>query len=199
MDGFKVLALDPVLMRALLEESKKQGLGVAAHLSQLMVARFNAIQAAEAGLTTLEHWYGLPESLFDDRSIQNYPADYNYQDESHRFGQAGRLWKQAAEPGSTKWNDVMERFLKQDFVFSPTLTIYEASRDAMRKGRRAKNAAPTATARQPPAAEGAAIKPNASGSSASDQLPCSFGRTSSRHWESDGSRIQGSALSMPGQ
>jgi imidazolonepropionase-like amidohydrolase len=132
VDGFKVLSLDPILMRALLDEAKTQGLGVAAHLSQMMVARFNAIQAAEAGLTTLEHWYGLPESLFSDRTIQNYPDDYNYQDESHRFGQAGRLWKQAAEPGSEKWNEIMERFLKQDFVFSPTLTIYEASRDLMR-------------------------------------------------------------------
>ncbi|HEX9164781.1 MAG TPA: amidohydrolase [Gemmatimonadales bacterium] len=132
VDGFKVLALDPPLIRALLEASKQQGLGVAAHLSQLMVARFNAVTAAEAGLTTLEHWYGLPESLFDDRTIQDYPADYNYQDESHRFGQAGRLWKQAAEPGSKKWDEVMERFLKADFVFSPTMTIYEASRDLMR-------------------------------------------------------------------
>ena len=132
VDGFKTLSLDPVLMQTLLDEAKRQGLGVAAHLSQMMVARFNAIQAAEAGLTTLEHWYGLPESLFSDRTIQNYPADYNYQDESHRFGQAGRLWRQAAEPGSEKWNEVMERFLKQDFVFSPTLTIYEASRDLMR-------------------------------------------------------------------
>jgi imidazolonepropionase-like amidohydrolase len=132
VDGFKVLALDPPLIRALLDESKRQGLGVAAHLSQMMVARFNAVTAAEAGLTTLEHWYGLPESLFDDRTIQDYPADYNYQDESHRFGQAGRLWKQAAEPGSKKWDEVMDRFLKQDFVFAPTLTIYEASRDLMR-------------------------------------------------------------------
>ena len=131
-DGFKVLALDPELMTTLLTEAKRQGLGVAAHLSQLMVARFNALQAAKAGLTTLEHWYGLPESLFADRTIQDYPVDYNYQDESHRFGQAGRLWRQAAAPGSAKWNEVMKGFLDQDFVFSPTLTIYEASRDAMR-------------------------------------------------------------------
>ena len=64
--------------------------------------------------------------------LQNYPDDYNYQDESHRFGQAGRLWKQAAAPGSAKWDEVMEQFLTHDFVFSPTLTIYEASRDLMR-------------------------------------------------------------------
>jgi imidazolonepropionase-like amidohydrolase len=132
VDGFKVLALDPELMTTLLTEARPRGLGVAAHLSQLMVARFNALQAAKAGLTTLEHWYGLPESLFQDRTLQAYPDDYNYQDESHRFGQAGRLWKQAADPGSAKWNEVLSQFLAIDFVFDPTLTIYEASRDLMR-------------------------------------------------------------------
>lgn len=132
VDGFKIEALDPELMTTLLTEAKRNGLGVAAHLSQLMVARFNGLQAATAGLTTLEHWYGLPESLFDDRTVQAYPDNYNYQDESHRFGQAGRLWRQAAPPGSAKWNDVMNKFLALDFVFSPTLTIYEGTRDFTR-------------------------------------------------------------------
>ena len=132
VDGFKIEALDPELMTTLLTEAKSHGMGVAAHLSQMMVARFNALQAAKAGLTTLEHWYGLPESLFDQRTVQAYPDDYNYQDESHRFGQAGRLWKQVAAPGSGKWNEVMDQFLAVDFVFSPTLTIYEATRDVMR-------------------------------------------------------------------
>ncbi len=101
VDGFKIEALDPELMTTLLTEAKKNGLGVAAHLSQLMVARFNGLQAATAGLTTLEHWYGLPESLFDDRTVQAYPDNCNYQDESHRFGQAGRdrIRRQAAAGG----------------------------------------------------------------------------------------------------
>jgi imidazolonepropionase-like amidohydrolase len=132
VDGFKVMNLDPEVATAFLEEAKARGLGVAAHLNQLMVARFNALTAAQKGLTTLEHWYGLPEALLADRSIQSYPDDYNYGDESHRFGQAGRLWKQAAAPGSAKWNQVMKEFLDLDFAFTPTLTIYEASRDAMR-------------------------------------------------------------------
>jgi hypothetical protein len=132
VDGFKVLNLDPAVMRALIAEGKKVGLGTTAHLSQLMVARFNALTAARAGLVSMEHWYGLPESLFDERSVQDYPLDYNYQDEQHRFGQAGRLWRQAAAPGSPKWNAVMKEFLDLDFIFSPTLTIYEASRDLMR-------------------------------------------------------------------
>ena len=132
VDGFKIESLDPNLITVLLAEAKRHGLGVAAHMSQQMVARFNALQAAEAGLTTLEHWYALPETLFEDRTVQAYPDDYNYLDEYHRFSQAGRLWKQAAAPGSAKWNEVMDRFRAVDFIFSPTLTIYEATRDVMR-------------------------------------------------------------------
>jgi hypothetical protein len=96
------------------------------------VARMNILQAARLGLDGMEHWYGLPESLFDTRTVQDYPADYNYLDESHRFGQAGRLWKQAAQPGSAKWNAVMDELLDLGFNIDPTLTIYEASRDLMR-------------------------------------------------------------------
>jgi len=99
------------------------------------VARMNALDAARLGLGSLEHWYGLPEALLADRTIQDYPADYNYNDEQHRFGQAGRLWKQAAAPGSEKWNAVMSEMLKLHFVLDPTLTIYEASRDLMRSMR----------------------------------------------------------------
>jgi hypothetical protein len=46
----------------------------------------------------MEHWYGLPEALFDGQTVQQYPADYNYLDEQHRFGQAGTLWG-AGGPG----------------------------------------------------------------------------------------------------
>jgi hypothetical protein len=80
----------------------------------------------------MEHWYGLPEALFTDRTIQNYPPSYNYNDEQYRFGEAGRLWKQAAPPGSEKWNATIDELIKLRFNIDPTLTIYEASRDLMR-------------------------------------------------------------------
>jgi imidazolonepropionase-like amidohydrolase len=123
---------DPEILAALIDEAKKQKIGTTTHLSQMGVARMNMLQAARLGLNGMEHWYGLPESLFADRTIQDYPADYNYADESHRFGQAGRLWKQAAPPGSAKWNAVMDELLALGFTLDPTLTIYEASRDLMR-------------------------------------------------------------------
>lgn len=83
----------------------------------------------------MEHWYGLPEALFSDKTIQDYPLDYNYQDEQHRFAEAGRLWKQAAPPYSDHWNNVMNELLKLDFTINPTFTIYEASRDLMKQYR----------------------------------------------------------------
>jgi hypothetical protein len=83
----------------------------------------------------MEHWYGLPEALFDRQTIQDYPLDYNYQNEQHRFEQAGRLWKQAAAPYSPHWNEVMKTLLDLDFTLDPTFNIYEASRDLHRARR----------------------------------------------------------------
>ncbi|MFL6248119.1 MAG: amidohydrolase family protein [Thermoanaerobaculia bacterium] len=126
---------DPEVLAALLSEARKLKLGTTTHLAQMGVARMNILQAARLGLDGMEHWYGLPEALFDSRTVQDYPANYNYLDESHRFGQAGRLWKQAAAPGSAKWNAVMDELLKLGFNIDPTFTIYEASRDLMRSMR----------------------------------------------------------------
>jgi len=131
-DGIKFFGASPEVMTAALEENKKLGLGSACHHAQLNVGWWNGMNSAEAGLTTMEHWYGLPEALFEDRVVQDYPLDYNYQNEQHRFGEAGRLWKQAAKPYSEKWNQVMDRLLELDFTLDPTLNIYEASRDLMR-------------------------------------------------------------------
>jgi hypothetical protein len=80
----------------------------------------------------MEHWYGLPEALFDGQTVQQYPADYNYLNEQHRFGQAGRLWSQAAPKGSEKYEAVISELLELDFTLDPTFTIYQATRDVMR-------------------------------------------------------------------
>lgn len=101
-------------------------------MSQNTVARANALDTAPIGLGSLEHWYGLPEALFDDRTIQDYPDNYHYSNEYDRFSWAARLWKQAAPPKSEKWNEVMDELLNLDFTLDPTLTIYEATRDLMR-------------------------------------------------------------------
>jgi hypothetical protein len=87
------------------------------------------MHSAEAGLTSMEHWYGLPEALLEKSTIQDYPLGYNYSNEQHRFEEAGKLWKQAAKQGSEKWNAVMGKLLELDFTLDPTFNIYEANRD----------------------------------------------------------------------
>lgn len=131
-DGIKFFGANPEVMQAALEENKKLGLRSACHHAQMDVARWNVLSSARAGLTSMEHWYGLPEALFDDRTVQAYPGDYNYANEQDRFSQAGNLWKQAAKPGSKRWNEVMDELLKLDFTLDPTFNIYEANRDLAR-------------------------------------------------------------------
>jgi hypothetical protein len=130
-DGIKFFGARPDIMAAALDEANKLGLRSACHHAQTDVAWLNVLQTAKMGLTSMEHWYGLPEALFEDRTIQNYPADYNYMNEQHRFEEAGRLWKQAAKPFSAHWNRVMDSLLALGFTLDPTFNIYEANRELM--------------------------------------------------------------------
>lgn len=134
-DGIKFFGAAPEIMDAALRENKRIGLRSACHHAQLGVARWNVVNSANAGLTTMEHWYGLPEAMLPNSSIQNYPLNYNYSNEQNRFEEAGRLWKQAAAPYTPKWNAVMDTLLKLDFTLDPTFDTYEAARD-LHKARR---------------------------------------------------------------
>lgn len=130
-DGIKFFGAKPEIMDAALRRNKELGLRSACHHAQLDVARWNVVNSAKAGLTSMEHWYGLPEALFEGQTIQNYPVDYIYSNEQNRFEEAGNLWKQAAKPYSEKWNKVMNELLALDFTLDPTFNIYEASRELM--------------------------------------------------------------------
>lgn len=128
-DGIKFFGAKPEVMDAALRENKRLGLRSACHHAQLDVARWNVLQSARAGLTSMEHWYGLPEALFTKQTVQQYPLDYNYNNEQNRFEEAGKLWEQAAPPYSDHWNKVMNELLSLDFTLDPTFNIYEANRD----------------------------------------------------------------------
>jgi len=131
-DGVKLRGGTREAMNAVFKETKRLGIGTANHHDQSGVYHTNALTSARLGLGSLDHWYGLPEALFEGQTIQDYPADYNYSDEQWRFGQAGRLWKQAAAPGSVKWNSVRDELVDLGLTLVPTFTIYEANRDVMR-------------------------------------------------------------------
>jgi len=131
-DGIKDAGFSPEVIKAALDESKKVGLRSMIHHRQTMVGRWNALQSARAGVNSLEHWYGLPESMFTDRKVQDFPEYFNYQNEQNRFAEAGKLWKQTAEPFSEKWNEVMDEMIGLDLAMSPTFAVYEKYRDYMR-------------------------------------------------------------------
>jgi len=133
--GMKCFGYRPDVLEAAFDELRKQGMRSACHHAQLEVARVNVLTTARWGLTSMEHWYGLPEALFDDRTVQDYPAAYNYNNEQDRFGQAGRLWRQAARKGSDRYEAVIKELLALDFTIDPTFGIYLASRDLMRARR----------------------------------------------------------------
>lgn len=134
-DGIKFFGAAPEIMDAAIRENKRIGLRSTSHHAQLGVARWNVFHSARAGMTSMEHWYGLPEAMLESNTVQDYPLNYNYSNEQHRFEEAGKLWKQAAAPYSPKWNALMDSLLKFNFTLDPTFNIYEASRD-LHKARR---------------------------------------------------------------
>lgn len=127
----KLGSYDPAIMAALLAEADSLSLPTVAHLGQMGVVRMTAARAAELGLDEMTHYYGLMESLLDEHTIQDWPVDYNYSNEYDRFGQVARLWNQVHEPGSEEWNELIQHFLDEDFIISPTMTIYLAGRNVM--------------------------------------------------------------------
>lgn len=130
--GVKFFGYRADIFAAALEECKRLGLGSACHHSQPHVAQSNALVSSRLGLSSIEHWYGLPEALFVDRRVQDFPLDYNYEDEQTRFHQSGRLWLQAAEPGSGRWDDVIAELVSLDATIDPTFEVYIGTRDAER-------------------------------------------------------------------
>ncbi|MEJ0085068.1 MAG: amidohydrolase family protein [Pseudomonadota bacterium] len=130
-DGIKDAGFSPTVIGAALDEARKVGLRVMTHHRQTMVARWNALDSARAGGASMEHWYGLPEAMFTDRTVQNFPADFDYQNEQMRFGEGGKLYAQSAAPFSEKWNEVMNEMISLDYTLNPTMVVYEKKRDYM--------------------------------------------------------------------
>ena len=133
--GVKFIGAPEDVLNAALDEAGEQELNSTMHHAQIAVMHSNVLTTSAAGLRSMEHWYGLPEAMFEVQRIQRYPTDYIYQDEQDRFSEAGRLWAQAAIPGSEKWNDVIDTLLERDFGMSPTFNAYVATRDLMRQAR----------------------------------------------------------------
>ncbi len=103
------------------------------HLPPATTAVVDALTAAKLGVTMIEHHYGYAESALD-RTVQDFPRDYNYDDESHRFRHAGMVWTEAdREPARTRLlTDVAKELAETGVTMLPTRVVYEANRDILR-------------------------------------------------------------------
>ena len=136
-DGIKILSkpgLWPDVFKAIAEEARKNGMGVAVHIAQDGVYPMNAVRVATDGATTIEHHYGYSESSFTNQTIQDLPPDYNYSNEAERFLETGRVWLQAdiGRLHGDVINSLLEAAHDHGFVMDPTFSIYEANRDVTR-------------------------------------------------------------------
>ncbi len=123
-DGVKIFGLDRDLMKACVEEARALGLRVAHHAA---VEETDAWDDAAFGVSTIEHWYGIPDAALN--GSQNFPPTYNYTNESDRFRYAGRLFREA-DP--EKLSRVLDALIAKGTAWIPTFVIYEANRDLLR-------------------------------------------------------------------
>lgn len=132
VDGIKLFGGDPDVVAAILDEGRKYKMGSLAHLGQESEPRLTGIDATRLGLRTLTHSYGLFESMLKDTTVQDYPADQNYNDEQMRFGQVARNWDKIVARGSEPWKALIAEWVKGGIVLNPTMGIYSAGRDLER-------------------------------------------------------------------
>jgi imidazolonepropionase-like amidohydrolase len=121
-DGVKFLGMYRDIMEAAADEAHKVGLPIAHHAG---VEETNAWDDIRFGTRSIEHWYGIPDAAIPE-GVQNFPASYNYNNETDRFRYAGHLWREA-DP--KRLQDVLAAMVKAHVNWVPTLDIYEASRD----------------------------------------------------------------------
>jgi hypothetical protein len=106
----------------------------AVHVQPNSLAEVNAVIAAEEGVTMIVHHYGYAESALD-RTVPDYPRDYDYFDENERFRQAGKVWEEVGRNPETRkrlLTEIVDRLVKSGVVMQPNRSTYEANRDIIR-------------------------------------------------------------------
>jgi len=123
-DGLKLFSMDRDALEAVMAEARQLGLRCTTHMG---VEETDALDACRLGMTSIEHWYGIPDAAL--RGTQRFPPDFSYSDEVDRFRWAGRLWREA-DP--ERLDRVLRAMVDAGVAWDPTLAIYEASRDLTR-------------------------------------------------------------------
>ncbi len=132
--GLRVISMDPLgwsleLVTAIAKAAKENGMITSFHLQPSNVAVTNAVKAACAGVTMIEHHYGYAESALDNKT-QDFPRTYSYGNENDRFREAGRVWTYTNK--DRLLNEVVDTLVKCGVTMLPTRVVYEANRDFLR-------------------------------------------------------------------
>ena len=135
VDGVKITGkpgLWPDVFKAISDEARKNGMGLAVHIGQDGVYPMNAVQIAGG---RINHRTSLRISgiFVHNQNIQDLPPDYNYSCEPDRFLETGRSWLQADEKRYTEViNSLLDSMNRTGFIMVPTFEMYEANRDVIR-------------------------------------------------------------------
>lgn len=128
------LGWNPELFGAVCEAVWDAGGTTTVHLPPSTNNMVNAVDAARLGVTFIEHHYAYAESALP-RSTQDYPRNYSYNDENHRFREAGRVWEEAGRNPESRerlLNEVADSLVHYGVTMLPTRAVYEANRDILR-------------------------------------------------------------------
>jgi imidazolonepropionase-like amidohydrolase len=117
----------PDVMAAATAEATALGMHV---MVDLKVSESDALVASNAGVRSIEHWYGVPDAALT--GSQSFPPDYNYWDELDRFRWAGHLWAEANRQPE-RLSAVIDRLVANGTNWNPTMAVYEGNRDVWRE------------------------------------------------------------------
>ena len=129
-DGIKVShgpGHHPDILAAIADEAEK--LDMSGVMVDLKVSETDARVASEAGVVSIEHWYGVPDAALP--GTQSFPLDYNYLDELSRFREAGYLWQEAVRYPD-RLSDVIDTLIANGTAWVPTFSVYETNADFVR-------------------------------------------------------------------
>lgn len=123
----------PALLAAVCAAVKAEGGITTFHIPPSTTNVINAVDAARAGVTMIEHLYGYAEAALP--RLQAFPRDYDYDNENHRFRQAGRVWLEAGKNPQARaklLGEVVDALVASGVTMLPTRVTYEANRDVVR-------------------------------------------------------------------
>ena len=132
--GIRVISMDSngwsyELVKGIAAAARSNGMITSFHIPPSTGAVVNAVEAACAGVTMIEHHYGYAESALP-RRVQDFGPEYGFGNENQRFRYAGKVWLEADR--ARLLGAVADSLVKCGVTMLPTRVVYEANRDAVR-------------------------------------------------------------------